>query len=55
MPAVASGSLTEFVIVTAITVTLPKVCGNMRLGTLGEANRGSCLPLAVWRHKEPEP
>ena len=54
-PAAASGSLIRFVIVTAVTVTLPKVCGNMRLGSIGEANRGSSLPLAVWKHKEPEP
>src|SRR5208282_1915676 len=53
-PAVASCSLIKFGIVTAVTVTLPKVCGNMRLAPIGEANRGSSLPLAVWKPKEPE-
>ena len=53
-PAVASGSLITFGIVTAVTVTLPKVYGNIRLGSLGQANRGSSLSLAVRKHKELE-
>ena len=52
--AVATGSLRKIVIVTAVTVTLPKVYGIIRLGSLGHANRGSSLPLAFWKHKELE-
>ncbi len=54
-PVVASCSLIKFVIVIAVIVILPKVCSNIGLGSIGEANRGSNLPLAVWKHKEPEP